>query len=297
VRALAPAKVNLGLRIVGRRRDGRHELESVFAPLDLADELALEVGAAPASEVSLALSGRASGVPAGGGNLAVRAAHGFLRRAGLRVRVHIALEKRIPMAAGLGGGSSDAGAVLRALDAAFPGALPRPELEALALELGADVPFFLEPAAALVGGIGERREPLGRGLPALTLLLANPGVALSTGRVFEAFDALARPGSPGALARALAGLPDGLPEQRDDPASRAWQELLVNDLEEAALRLCPPMGRLREALRASGAPVVAMSGSGATLYALFPGPERAEAARATLPGSVWARVARTLESR
>ena len=156
MRVLAPAKLNLGLRIVGRRPDGYHELESVFAPIDLADELAIEIeehSRGPA-EVELELAGADPEVPGGASNLAARAAREFLAAAGLRARVRIALAKRIPAAAGLGGGSSDAGAVLRALAGRWPAALRRDALAALALGLGADVPFFLDPRTALVGGIG-----------------------------------------------------------------------------------------------------------------------------------------------
>ena len=171
MRVLAPAKLNLGLRIVGRRPDGTHELESVFVPIDLADELELEIEerAEGAAEVALALSGGGEGVPADAENLAVREARAFLDAAGLRARVRVALAKRIPAAAGLGGGSSDAGAVLRALAERFPGAVDSERLAAIALRLGSDVPFFLDPRPALVGGVGERRAPLPGHLPALAI--------------------------------------------------------------------------------------------------------------------------------
>src|SRR5262245_56190362 len=167
----APAKVNLGLRIVGRRTDGYHELESLFAPIDLADAIALQIESSRAVEVVLAITGEAGGAPPGDANLAVRAARAFLARSGIAARVAIGLTKRTPVPAGLGGGSSDAAAVLRGLAQAFPAALQDEELEEIALGLGADVPFFLDPGPAWVTGIGERREPVG-GLPSLALLLA-----------------------------------------------------------------------------------------------------------------------------
>jgi 4-diphosphocytidyl-2-C-methyl-D-erythritol kinase len=285
----APAKVNLGLRIVGVRPDGLHELESLFAPLDLADALALEIAPARAVEVTIAVDGDAAGAPPNDDNLAVRAARAFLARAGVTARVAISLTKRTPVAAGLGGGSSDAAAVLRSLVEAFPGALSAAEREEIALGLGADVPFFLDPRPAWVTGVGERRAPL-PGLPRLALLLANPGEALPTREVFRAFDALAhavaaRGEPPRAIARELA-----------DPAALAIR--LHNDLEEPAVRLCPAIARLRAQLRGSGARAVGMSGSGATLYGVFADRAAAEAARGrlALPARAWSRVASTCDS-
>ena len=286
----APAKVNLGLRVVGRRADGYHELESLFVPLDLADAIALRVETARATEVSLAVDGPAAGAPPGDDNLAARAAHAFLARAGIAARVAIRLTKRTPVAAGLGGGSSDAAAVLRGLAEVFPGAVASPALEEIALALGADVPFFLDPQPAWVTGIGERRAPVA-GMPALALLLVNPGEALATREVFRAFDALARPRErqpdpPRNLARELA----------EDGALAAR---LHNDLEEPAVRLCPPIARLRAQLAGTGARAVGMSGSGATLFGVFA--DRAAAERAETgfvhPGRGWTRVAVTGESR
>jgi 4-diphosphocytidyl-2-C-methyl-D-erythritol kinase len=286
----APAKVNLGLRIVGRRADGYHELESLFAPIDLCDAIALELESARAAEVTLAITGDTAGAPPGDDNLAVRAARAFLAKSGIAARVSIGLTKRTPVAAGLGGGSSDAAAVLRGLARAFPAALPADALEQIALGLGADVPFFLDPRPAWVTGIGERREPV-TGVPSLALLLANPGVALATAEVFRAFDALAKPGAPSAqpprsLARELA----------DD---RALAARLHNDLEAPALRLCPPIARLRAQLSAAGARAVGMSGSGATVFGVFASRAAAEGAAAafSLPDRSWTRVAATGESR
>jgi 4-diphosphocytidyl-2-C-methyl-D-erythritol kinase len=277
VHLLAPAKLNLGLRILGRRADGHHELASVFAPLDLADEIELEVVASDRAGVTLLLSGAPAGVPADADNLAARAAAAFLAAAGLARSVRIRLTKSIPAAAGLGGGSSDAGAVLRALAACFPDALEEQALARLALGLGADVPYFLAPRPARVGGIGERIQPLARFAP-LACLLANPGVPLSTAAVFAAFDA--RPvRSPPAFDREL-----GLD--------------LANDLEPAAERLCPAIAALRERLRALGARAVGLSGSGPTLFGIFP--EAGEAARALARAAfappIWARVAQAAKA-
>ena len=288
LRLAAPAKLNLGLRVVGRRADGYHELESVFAPLDLADALALRWSEADVARVTLRAVGGPP-VPEGSENLAVRAAEAFLRETDQRLAIEIELEKRIPTGGGLGGGSSDAGTVLRALAEHHPGALSRERLAALALELGADVPFFLDPRPAWVRGIGERIAPLA-GLPALPVLLVNPGVELSTASVFRSFDALGEPPSPPA-----AKVPDF---SGGDAGAAALAPLLHNDLEPAAIRLLPELRRLRERLRALGGIATGMSGSGPTLFSVFESREQAEVARgrADFPGPVWTRVASTRES-
>jgi 4-diphosphocytidyl-2-C-methyl-D-erythritol kinase len=267
----APAKLNLGLRITGRRADGYHELESVFVPLELADEITLELGGPPG--VRLAVRGDAAeGVPADERNLAWRAAAEFLREAGREDGVSLALTKRVPSPAGLGGGSSDAGAVLRGLASLLPEAAPPARLAALALALGADVPFFLSPGAALVTGIGERIAPLS-GLPGLPVLLAHPGIGLETKAVYAAFDAadsLTRRKAPPNL-RALLGLREeaGVTRAHWPEPSDRLRELVENDLEPAASRLCVQVAKLREELSATGARAVGMSGSGPTMYAIF----------------------------
>ena len=300
---LAPAKINFGLRVGPPRADGYHPLESLFLPLDLADEVAVEAG--PGRSVLLALEGAPPGVPADADNLAVRAGAAFLAAAGLEAELRIRLRKHIPAAAGLGGGSSDAGAVLRALARLYPGALTPEALAALALELGADVPFFLDPRPALASGVGERLEPVA-GAPRLAVLLVNPGIPLATADVYRAFDALAgssrgalTPFEPGSTMRRLSGLRDT--GGRLDWQSAGLSDLLVNDLEPAATRLCPAIRRLRSRLETSGARGVAISGSGPTLFGIFPDARAAQAAaeRAGFesPGStVWFRVAVTQSS-
>jgi 4-diphosphocytidyl-2-C-methyl-D-erythritol kinase len=309
----APAKVNLGLRVLGRRPDGYHLLESLFVPLDLADEVELEASLRPAGpgaagldlELEL-LPGCLPGdaVPAGAENLAARAASRFCEVAGLTGRVRIGLLKRIPAGAGLGGGSSDAGAVLKGLSRLHPRLIEANALGELALELGADVPFFLHPRPCLVSGIGERQVTL-EALPDLWLLLANPGIPLSTREVFRAFDALGStltPSEPGSTMRALENLAaSGTVGSSGMEALTGLLDsgLLRNDLEPAARRLCPPVARLQEKLRSLGASWVGMTGSGATVFGIFGTGKPAEAAaRAALANSnfeppVWARVARS----
>ena len=252
--------------MLGRRSDGYHLLSSLFVPIDLADEVRVEI--AEGSGVELSLHGETDGTPGDRYNLAVQAAAAFLDAAGLSRAVRLEIGKRIPAAAGLGGGSSDAGAVLRALQALAPDPLPEARLREVALALGADVPFFLAPRPALVSGIGERIEPVAA-LPALALVLVHPGIPLSTADVYERFD---RTCAELTEARAEPTIPalSGLFGDGGRPQANALAGLLVNDLEAAAVRLCPAISELRERLVAAGALAVGLSGSGPTLFGVFP---------------------------
>jgi 4-diphosphocytidyl-2-C-methyl-D-erythritol kinase len=253
--------VNLGLRIVGRRADGYHLLESLFVPLDLADRVVIEV--CDTGSVDLQVEGDVPGVPEDGSNLAVRAALAFLAAGEIPSGLRLLLEKRIPVAAGLGGGSSDAAAVLRGLARIYPGSVSPRELHELALGLGADVPYFLDPRPALVTGIGEEIQPIA-GFPAFSLLLAHPGIPLATRDVYGAYRASRAALTPvpaGSTMRRASALREG-----DD---QALKQLLENDLEPAAVQLCPGIDELRKILGGSGALAVAMSGSGPTVYGIF----------------------------
>ena len=286
----APAKINLGLRIVGRRDDGYHLLESVFAPLELADRVRVELREAAESAVELTLrdpGGQLDHDPDPDRNLAVRAARAFLARAGQTAQITISLEKKIPAGAGLGGGSSDAGTVLRALASLWPEALSAEDLADVALGLGADVPFFLDPQPTWVAGIGEELEPF-PDLPALQLVLAVPRPALSTVEVFRRFAAdhpkltdagtgfkirAARTERASALRRVLRGTVE--PGDRPVPEG---DFPLQNDLEAAAIALRPEIAGLCDSMRALGARAAAMSGSGPSVYGVFENREAAEAA-------------------
>jgi 4-diphosphocytidyl-2-C-methyl-D-erythritol kinase len=304
----APAKVNLGLRIVGRRADGYHLIESLFVPIDLCDELTLEVrelaGGEPTRlEFELLESsgaGLPSTAPADAENLAARAAREFALASGLSLAIGIRLRKRIPVGAGLGGGSSDAGAVLRGLTRLHPDALSEDQVHSIALGLGADVPFFLDPRPATVSGIGERVEPAA-GVPELALVLANPGVSLATAAVYAEYDRLA-----GALTapRSRSTLPPLAGPDKDAGSSECFARRLgdgrlQNDLEAAAVRLCPEIRSVGDGLEAVGALAVGMSGSGATSFGVFPDHESARTAlsEAAFEPGVWARVAATAGAR
>jgi len=261
---LAPAKVNLTLRVLGRRSDGYHELDSLFVPLALADlvELQVEEGTTPEASVSCTCPGHPE--LEGAENLASRAATAYLAASGRRARIQIRLEKRIWIAAGLGGGSSDAAAVLRGLERLL-GPLPPGQLQATARGLGADVPYFLDPRPARVRGTGERITPL-PGFPSLELVLLNPGRGLSTAAVYAGLSL-----APGQQHRPAVELP---------PLSSvgAIAGHVGNDLASAAERLCPEIAAMRMALIEAGAEAAALSGSGPTVFGVYRTPQAASAA-------------------
>ncbi|MGH7855792.1 MAG: 4-(cytidine 5'-diphospho)-2-C-methyl-D-erythritol kinase, partial [Candidatus Binatia bacterium] len=185
VRLLAPAKINLVLEVVGRRPDGYHDIDSVFVPIDLCDEVRLSI--APHASFEIHLECDDPSLPSDRRNTAWRAVEEFFRNRARRPRVAVSLRKRIPAGSGLGGGSSDAAAVLRAL-ARVEGVPERaPEVMEAALAVGADVPFFLWCRPARVRGIGERIEPLGS-FPELSLAIVWPGFPISTRSAYEALD-------------------------------------------------------------------------------------------------------------
>lgn len=272
---LAPAKLNLYLDVRGRRPDGYHELETLFVALTFGDEVELEPALQPG--VVLQVEGDPS-VPAGRENLAAQAAAGWLRALGLRAPwpgVRVRLTKRIPVGGGLGGGSSDAGAVLRLLQAAAPGGgLPAEALQALARQLGADVPFFLHatgPGAAAVGrGRGDELEPLGPG-PGVDVLLITPPWGHETARVFRHAGERLRPARPGGLARAVAALASGQPA--------LIREAHENALALAAMRAYPAFTRFASEVERALGRAPCLSGTGSTLYDV---PDRGEAQAAAL---------------
>ena len=255
VRAFAPAKINLYLHVLGRRADGYHLLDSLVVFADIGDE----VTAAPADTLTLTASGPEAEAIArlGDDNLVLRAARLLAARAGISTGAALHLDKRLPAAAGIGGGSSDAAAALRALSRVWNHPLDEQSLTALALELGADVPACLAGRPVWVAGIGEALEPAGA-LPPAGIVLANPRRPLLTPDVFRA-----RQGPFGGPGRFT-------PMPQDAAALAAVLALRGNGLTEAAVRLVPEIARVLERLeRLPGALLVRMSGSGATCFALF----------------------------
>jgi 4-diphosphocytidyl-2-C-methyl-D-erythritol kinase len=262
MRLHAPAKLNLCLYLGPRRADGLHELCSLFEPLALAD--LIEVSEAAGDEVICA------GVE--GENLAARALAALRERGWERPPLRVEIEKRVPVAAGLGGGSADAAAILRLAAGEVP------DLEGLAAELGADVTSQLRPALALVQGAGERIEPLPRPAPHAAVLLPDGG-GLGTAEVFAEADRLGVGREP----EELAVLATRLREAAGAGASPlSYPELLVNDLAVPARSLRPAIGDALDELREAGAPVTLLSGSGPTAVGLFPDLAAARAAAAAI---------------
>lgn len=262
VEAFAPAKINLALHVTGRRPDGYHLLDSLVVFADIGDRLR----AVAAGTLSLEVTGpRAAGVPVDGSNLVLRAAGLLAPGRGAR----ITLEKCLPAASGIGGGSSDAAAAVRALAALW--GVPRPGAEAL-LPLGADVPVCLAAAPARMSGIGERLAPLPE-VPQAGIVLVNPGVGVSTPAVFGALER-----------RDHAPLPEPAP-WKDAAALARWLGATRNDLEPPARALVPEIGAVLAAIGAqAGCLLARMSGSGATCFGLFPDRAAAVAAAAAIRG-------------
>lgn len=266
------AKVNLSLRVVGRRADGYHDLESVVAFADCADRLTLE----PGGELKLATTGPlAAACGDAADNLVFRAAK-LLAEAvpGLKLGA-FALDKVLPVAAGIGGGSADAAAALRLLARLNDLSLDDPRVQKVALATGADVPVCLASRACDMTGVGEQLLPLA--LPSMPCVMVNPRVPVATKDVFQALGL-----RHGEL---LVGITDVIraPAWPEEGASITdWVEVLEtvpNDLEAPALRIEPVIGEVLEALRDSaGVRLARMSGSGATCFAIYGAPAEAHAA-------------------
>lgn len=255
---LAPAKINLGLRLIARRPDGYHEIETLFLALRLCDRIALARGV-PGEGVVLEIAG--ADLPTGPENLVVRAALAACRELGAAPDLRIRLEKRIPIAAGLGGGSSDAALTLIGIETLLGRPLDPARRRALARSLGADVPFFLDPRPAIGRGIGDELEPLASVPEMHWLLVAFPFGIPTPWAYQEASRELTLPRPRSSIA----------PPQGPD----RWANLAPNDLETPAVRRHPEIRDARAALDRAGASVTGMSGSGPTVFGRFPNMEEA----------------------
>ena len=266
---IAHAKINWALNITGRRADGYHLLDMLMQTIALHDTLEIE----PAEGLSLTVNG----APAGEENLGLRAAKALNRRAGTGHGARLALSKRIPARAGLGGGSADCATALRALNSLWKLGLSNETLLQIGLGLGADVPFCLTGALAVVRGIGEDITPVPNAQE-IPLVIVVPGGGLSTGEVFSLWD---RGGFPdvaldtGALAKAVAA-------RRLSDIDR----LNANALTAPAVSLMPEIGQLIGRMRALGAGAAFMTGSGSAVVGAFDDPEAAAAAAQKLPGAI-----------
>lgn len=258
---LSPCKVNLLLNILGKRADGFHELETLFHPVNLCDRLTFQRGG-----VGVQLTCNDSTLPTDATNLVHRAAAKFFDAAKISEGVRIHLEKHIPMAAGLGGGSGNAAITLLGLNELFGVPLELPQLHALAATLGSDVNFFLQSKPALATGRGEQVASLGdfRALRGASFFLIHPGFGISTPwayRELARFPA-ALNGTPGRAQKLITQL------QGQDLAAAGRE--LYNSLEAPALAKYPVLTLYQEFLREHGAVATLMSGSGSTTFAIFP---------------------------
>lgn len=265
----AYAKINWALNITGRRGDGYHLLDMVMQSVDLHDTLRVK------RDEGLSLD--VDGVPAGEENLVLRAAMALKHRTGVRQGARMALTKRVPARAGLGGGSADCAAALRALNGLWGLGLTDSELMEIGLTLGADVPFCLTGGLAVVRGIGESISAV-TGAHEIPLVIVVPGGGLSTGTVFALWDS------------------GGFPDVRLDTDALAAavtagrladvDRLCGNALTAPAVSLMPEIGALIDRMRALGAAAAFMTGSGSAVVGAFDDPADAKAAAAALPGAI-----------
>jgi 4-diphosphocytidyl-2-C-methyl-D-erythritol kinase len=265
MRILSPAKINLFLHVCGKRPDGYHELFSLMCRITLFDELSLEIGRGKTIEIDCTHPD----VPADDTNLAHRAASLFQSKLKSARGVNIHLNKKIPVAAGLGGGSSNAASVLMALNTYYDRPFNRQQLMEIGLGLGADVPFFIFQKPAIATGIGEKLEAFEGALPYHILLLYQ-GFNVSTAETYQNLNF---------------GLTNDQKKPKNNSLKRNWfkpARHLTNDLERVTVAKYPEIGLAKEKLLNLGAIGALMSGSGPTVFGLFDNPETAKAAKQSM---------------
>jgi len=270
----APAKINVHLKVTGRRPDGYHELVSIMVPVDIFDVIDLKVS----SGAGIRISCRGREIPADESNLAYRAARDFMSLAGIREGVSISLAKNIPVAAGLGGGSSDGAAVLIALNRMYSRPLSQAELHKLALNLGADVPFFLMGGPCLATGVGEILEPI-HNWPEAWYVIVTPPIQVSTAWVYRNLKLKLTTGEYDYIVKTLKN------------GTFTISGLLENDLETVTTASFPLINTLKKLLVDAGAEGAIMSGSGPSVFGVFASREKAESAKDILvshnPGDIF----------
>jgi 4-diphosphocytidyl-2-C-methyl-D-erythritol kinase len=259
----APAKVNYLLDVIRRRPDGYHDLRMVMQRVDLCDEITISL----TKNSSISVSCDKSSVPGGPGNIAWKAANALLELTNRTQGVEISIIKNIPVAAGLGGGSSDAASVLMGMNEMFELGLSDQRLMEIGVTLGADVPFFIFKKTALAEGIGEALTIMPE-MPAAWILLVNPGVHVSTAWVYKNL-LLTNPGE-------LNKLPDSYRNLRDVCS------IFANDLESVTIPAFPVIAEIKNAMLQHGALGAMMSGSGPTVFGLYQDKDTAEQAREAL---------------
>lgn len=261
ISALSPAKINLLLKVLGKRADGYHDLYTLMQPVSLFDEISIET--APGDGISIEC--HHAGVPADSSNLAFRAASLFLEKTALKRSVSIKIDKLIPVGAGLGGGSSNAATVLISLNKMLKAGLSDDELKGMAAEIGSDVPFFIMKTPAIATGRGEVLRAIKT--PSLYYVLINPGFSVSTKWVYENLDLTNNPEDN------ILIYSDRLFE-----SAKTLADNLTNDLEAVTIRKFPEIERLKRLVLQSGASGALMSGSGPTVFGLFAEEEKAKEA-------------------
>ncbi|OFY64232.1 MAG: 4-(cytidine 5'-diphospho)-2-C-methyl-D-erythritol kinase [Bacteroidetes bacterium RBG_13_43_22] len=246
------AKINLGLRVLEKRPDGFHEIETIFYPIALSDALEFVVSSGKAAGDELVITGI---------NIKTRPEKNLVTRAVKRLRtgypvppLKIHLHKAIPAGAGLGGGSSDAACMIRSMTKCFRFSITDDELKAIALELGSDCPFFLNPVPSIGTGRGEILKPINPALEGFYIMLLNPGFLISTKEAYHNCIPARREAD--------------LEELVAHPLS-AWKKLIVNDFEDFVFKVYPMVGDLKRALYKAGAVYCSMTGSGSTVYGIF----------------------------
>ncbi len=253
----APAKLNLYLKVIGERQDGYHEILSLMVPISLFDEIYIEK-----LDHGIKFDCDDSCLPKDERNLAVKAAKLYLEKTGIREGIYIQLKKNIPIAAGLGGGSSNAASILKALNRIY-NKIPEEELLKLAVYIGADVPFFLKQTPCLAKGIGEILEPLPH--RPISFLVITPHIHISTGWVYSQFKL-------------------DLTKSEQSSIKNLWERgnieaILYNDLEKVTIKHFPVISEIKDLLIKKGAKGVLMSGSGPTVFGVFESEEIAYRAK------------------
>jgi 4-diphosphocytidyl-2-C-methyl-D-erythritol kinase len=249
----SPAKINLFLKILKKREDGYHEIATLMQAIDLKDEIVLEK-----KEKGITISTDHPDCPVDESNLAFKAAALLLEDRGIKVGVHIDIKKRIPIAAGLGGGSSNAATVLKGLNRIFELQVPKRKLHRLAAQLGSDVPFFLGSGQALARGRGEKLEPV-RLFSGYWLVLVYPGFGISSRWAYRGFKIYLTKAEKEYNLKNLENRKGFFKALHD----------FDNDLEKAVQARYPAIGRIKDILTSSGAIKSSMSGSGPTVYGVF----------------------------
>ncbi|MDO4479373.1 MAG: 4-(cytidine 5'-diphospho)-2-C-methyl-D-erythritol kinase [Lachnospiraceae bacterium] len=265
----APAKINLGLDVLGLRQDGYHEVKMVMQMLKLHDELTIE---ALRGGQGITLTTNVSYIPTDGSNLAVRAAALLMEEFDIKDGLTIFLQKNIPVAAGLAGGSTDAAAVLIGLNKLYKLGLGTEELMARGVKLGADVPFCVMKTTALSEGIGEVLTPVS-GMPTCGILLAKPPFSVSTPKIYKAYDSLNDVAHPDV---------DAILQDLENGDLKALAGHMGNVLEAATGPMYPVIGELEKAMKEAGALNAMMSGSGPTVFGIYNNKEAAAAAKRAL---------------